>query len=151
LDFLDIPSVPFSDPSLGTGAPPLGAADGHAAAVSSDGGRSRSEGTGRFRQGGEYEFGRDAFAEGAVDLVYLLTFCVRFLLLVEEGVGGGSHWTHGEVIDDGSQRSVEWTKLGLPNTMVIWGDHDRVEVKDERRGTFGILRTARHWYGVGGE
>jgi hypothetical protein len=33
LDLLDISSIPFSDPSLGTGAPHLGVADGHAPAV----------------------------------------------------------------------------------------------------------------------
>ena len=43
LDFLDISSVPFSDPSLGTGAPYLSGVDGRAAALSGDGGLSRSK------------------------------------------------------------------------------------------------------------
>jgi len=150
LDFPDISSVPFSGPGLGTGAPHLGAADGHAAAVPGSSSWSRIERRGRVCQGREYEFGWDVFAEGAVDLVHLLTFCVRFLLLVVEGVGGWGRWTHGKVINNRRQMSGNLAELGLPDTMVIRGDHDRIEVKDEGMGMVVVLRTARHRHGVGG-
>jgi len=149
LDFLDIPPIPFSDPALVTGAPHLSGADRHATAVPGDGGQSGSERGGAVHQGGEYELGWDAFAESAVDLAHLLAFCIRFLLLVKEGVGGWGHWTHGEVINDGNQRRREWAELGLPDTVVIRGDHDRIEVKDKRRGTVDVLGAAGNRHGAG--
>ena len=149
LDFLDISSVPFSDPSLSAGAPHFSVADGHAAAVPGCNCWSRSERGGAVSQGGEYEFGWDSFAEGTVDLVDLLTFCIRFLFLMEEGVGGRGHWTHEEAIDAWSYGGGEWTELGFSDTVVIRGDYDGVKVKDERRGTPGILGAARHRCGVG--
>ena len=97
LDFLDISSVPFSHPSLGAGGPHFGGADGHAAAVSGDRGWAGGEGRRRVYWSREDQFCWDVFAESTVELVHLLSFCVRVFLLVEEGVGGGGCWTHGEV------------------------------------------------------
>ena len=149
LNFLDISPVPFPDPSLGTCAPHLGATDGHAAALPSGSGWPRSERRPAVRQGGENELGWDILTEGAVDLVHLLAFCVRFLP-EGEGIGGGGGRTHGKVIQDESSRSGNRAELGLYDTMVIRGDHNRIEVKDEGRGAVGILGAARHWHGVGG-
>lgn len=64
-------------------------------------------------------------------------------------MGGGGHWAHGEVAKVGSQRSGNWAELGFCNAMVIWRDNNRVEVKNEGRGTVGILGAATCWRGVG--
>lgn len=149
MNFLDIPPVPFSDPSLGTSAPHLGTTDSHAATVPGDSGWSRSERRSAVRQGGKNEFGWDIFTESAVDLVHLLAFCVCFLL--EEGVRGGGYWTHGEVGKDKRGRGGDWTELGLRDAMVFRGDHNMVEVKDEGRRTVRVSGAARRGHGVGGE
>jgi len=69
---------------------------------------------------------------------------------MEEGVGGGGHWTHREVIDVQRQRGGKWIKLGLPDTIVIRGDHHRIKMKDQRRRAVSILGAARNRYGVRG-
>lgn len=148
LNFLDISPIPFSDPSLRTGAPHLGITDGHATAVPGDSGWSRNERRPAARRGGENKFCWDVFAKRAVDLVHLLTFCVRFLLV--QGIGGGGYWAHREVINDRRERSGERAELGLYDAMVIWRDHDRTEVKDKGRRTVGIPGAARHRHRVGG-
>ena len=150
MDLLDVPPIPFSDPSLGAGAPHLGATDGHATALPGTGCWSRSERRSAVPEGRENEFGWNVFAESVVDLAHLLTFRVGFLLLVEKGVGGGGHWAHGEVLNGRSQKSDSWAWLRLHNAVVIRGDHDRIEVKDEGRGAVGILGTATRRHRVGG-
>jgi len=150
LDFLDVSPIPLPDPALCTGAPHLGVGDGHAAAIPGDSGCSGSERRGMVHQGGEYEFCRDGFAEGSVDLIHLFAFGVRFLLSVKEGVGGGGDWTHREVIKEGRQRGGERTELRLADTMVIGGDHDWIKVKNEGRGTMDVLGATGNWHGVGG-
>jgi len=142
LNFLDVSPVPFSDPGLVTGAPHLGIANGHTASVPGENCWSRNERRGGVCQGGEYEFGWNGFAESAIDFVHFFAFCVCFLFLVEEGVGGRGHWTHGKVIDTRSPRGGKWVELGLLDTTVIQGNKDRIEMKDERRGTMGILGAA---------
>lgn len=98
----------------------------------------------------EDEFCRDVFAESAVDLAHLFTFCVCILLLAGEGIGGRGHRAHGEVINAESRRRGKWAKLGLPDTVVIRGYHNRVEVKNKGRRAVSVLGPARHRYRVGG-
>jgi len=150
LDFLDISSIPFPYPTLSTGRPHLGGANSHAAAVSGNRGWASSKRRSRVPRGRKDEFCRNVFAESAVDLVHLLTFCVRVLLLVEKGVGGGGYRTHGEVIHRGGQGRDKWAELGFPDTVVVRGYHDRVEVKNKGRGTISVLGPARHRQGAGG-
>lgn len=150
LDISNISSIPFSYPTLGTSGPHLGGANSHPAAVSGDRGWASSERRCRIPRGREDEFCWDVFAEGAVDLAHLLTFCVRVFLLIEKGVGGGGCWTHGEVIRHSWQGRKKGARTGFPNTMIIWGYHDRIEMKNERRGTIGVLGSARHRCRAGG-
>jgi len=148
LDFLDVSSVPFSNPSLGTGAPYLSGVDGHAAALSRDGGLSRNVRNVGFHQGGEDEFGWDGFTESTVDLVHLLALRVRRLFLVVKGIGGGGHRTHGEIIE--GRKGRRGAELSLPDTMVIGGDDHRIKMEDERGRTVGVFGAARHGREMGG-
>lgn len=144
LDLLDVPSIPFPDPGLVTGGPHLGRADGRTPPFPGHGSWGRCERRSGVYWGREDKFCRDVFAKCAVDLAHLLAFCIHFLFLVVEGVRGGGCWTHGEVVNGGRQRSGEWTEMVLPDAMVIWGYHNRIEVENEGGRAVGVLGPAAH-------
>jgi hypothetical protein len=126
------------------------AADGHAAAVSGDGGWARAnEGAGFFRVGKMSSVGTFS-PKVRLSLFIFLRFASASFFWWKKALEVGVVGLMGKSSIAGAKGERKRAELGFPDTMVIRGDHDRVEVKNEGRGTVGVLGAARHRYRAGG-